>query len=1217
MKSVEKLPSRYKIADKLGEGGFGEVYKAYDSHLKQTIAIKILPDQAASEQETLTREFKTLSQLQHPNLVKVFDYGILPPRAPYFTMELIEGQNVREFLRNKRNVILLPAIIRQVLNALAYLHKSRILHGDIKPENIVIIENEDHSVTAKLLDFGLTTSLGDESKLVSGTLRYLAPEILLYGSPSSPATDLYALGVSLIEATLSEEVPSANEIDEAFLESAYAELNMTLTSAGIRNPSALTSFILDLCKPDPSDRIQDAKEANQLFEMIAAELVPRHEIQMNDIFIGRSKDLEDIGEYLAGADSTKRVIILSGPRGIGKKSIAGKAAQSAQLKGFLPIDLTPSASYFSLDQLVDTLSSHLSTTEKKLFSSKLAAPSKSGDKHENADIDPNRASVIYAHIIQFLVDMSASRRILIMASDIERSSEDFLLFTLQLIRQLETSESRITMLITLNARPASQNQISATLSRIVDSKLSATIEVQPFDDKLLKQYLIAHFGQTLLPEMERRDLISKTQGLPLLIAAFLKSLLTANVIQNEEGHWILDRRLYKQKHVPSDADDYFSIAIRDLPEDQMALLRLIALYGQTIKPEQLAVFSRGFIKDPLRAIGGLVTRAILMYRGDGEISVAHPLYAQLVIERIPPNLMRDYSGLLADSLVSGGSNDSLRIAQLSISAERVNEALKYGFEAVDKMYSSYLLYDCLKLLLDLKNLALRMGSKAQLLDVLNRLAPVEHQTGLPREAIEDYLTLASYAHDEAQKVHYYLQLAEIQYRLLGNIEKSQAMLKKALRSASRSAKSDQVAAVYQGLAALSPKKSIPFYEKAAALSRNTNVNLYLTSLAHLVSKYHLAGKPQRASKVQQMIISQINKANLATRKEIYFFLYWFEFLTGNYKAARFYIMKKIQLEKRTEDSLELTTSMSDLGGCFYTEGSFYKMIDALKEAYNIAIRYNKYLSAITILSNLSLAFRTIADYGQSLNMLYQAEEIIKQENIQVLNSAFLNKPTMLYVMLGKHEESEFKLRAQRLHERAKRTNNHIGAGHYSMAFAMYHMNRLQANEALNNAKKALFSFKKAADKDDIVLSLAHVAIIQIALGKPKQARASLKQAEEIYEAIHCEYLKPLLMLGKAMLARSERSENSRKVLNDALKTSKKMGTREITWQIQREFALYHRDRGELHKALAHYKDAVETIKQITETIDEEEIKMSYLEVPFRNRVFDEIRDLKREAPKTQ
>jgi len=291
------------------------------------------------------------------------------------------------------------------------------------------------------------------------------------------------------------------------------------------------------------------------------------------------------------------------------------------------------------------------------------------------------------------------------------------------------------------------------------------------------------------------------------------------------------------------------------------------------------------------------------------------------------------------------------------------------------------------------------------------------------------------------------------------------------------------------------------------------------------------------------------------------------------------------------------------------------MIDTLREAYYTAMKYSNYLSAITILSNLSLGYRSVADYGLSLKMLLQAEDLSKREGIQALNSAFLNKPTMLYVMLGKAKETEFKVSARRLYERARKTNNRIGSGHHSMAFALYHLNKLQTDEALIHAKKALSLFRKAADRDDVVSALAHIAIIQISQGKPKQARANLQQAEEIYEAIHCEYLKPLLMLAKAMLARLEHAEDAKKILTDSLKVSKKMGTREITWQIQREYALYHKDQGEPHKALAYYRDAIETIKQITETIYEEELKVSYLEVPFRRRVFDEIKNLKRETPK--
>jgi tetratricopeptide (TPR) repeat protein len=242
-------------------------------------------------------------------------------------------------------------------------------------------------------------------------------------------------------------------------------------------------------------------------------------------------------------------------------------------------------------------------------------------------------------------------------------------------------------------------------------------------------------------------------------------------------------------------------------------------------------------------------------------------------------------------------------------------------------------------------------------------------------------------------------------------------------------------------------------------------------------------------------------------------------------------------------------------------------------------------------------------------MLLRAHDLIKKEGIEKLNAAFLNKPTMLFMMLGKTREKEFQDSAGHLLERASQTNNHIGLGHHSIAFALHHLYKLEPDEALPHAKKALAFFRKASDRDDIVHVLINLAMIQMARGKPKLAAPHIREAEEIYEAIHCEYLKPLLMLGKGMLARQEGSDDAKKILTEALKVSKKMGTRETTWQIQRELALYHRDQDEPHKALAYYRDAVETIKQITETIDEEDLKLSYLQVPFRKRVFSEIKTL--------
>jgi serine/threonine protein kinase/tetratricopeptide (TPR) repeat protein len=1208
MRSVDKLPSRYRIENRLGAGGFGEVFRAYDSHLEQMLAIKILPDDVMATSETLTQEFETLSKLQHPNLVKVFDYGTLPSRVPYFTMEVVEGENLRDFLRQKTNYSRIPVIIRQTLNALIYLNKNRILHGDIKPENIVIRLNEDGELTTKLLDFGLTMNLDDEKRRLSGTIRYIAPEILLQGARKSPATDLYALGVSLIESILRKETRRSDTIDEAYFEEVYAALRETLANAGLDNPSALSSFILDLCKPNPADRASNAKEAIRVLETITKDDSPHQEIQIDRIFIGRRTELGEIDKILACSVPGKQVIILSGPQGIGKKSIMGRAAQSAQLKGFLPIDLTPSSDHFSLDQLIDTLSSHLGAEDKKRLFAMMPALEKVKGKSKKIDPDLDKTIVIFAHLIDFLIEVSTSRSLLLVVSDADRHSVDFLHFIVQLVKQMETSNRRIALLITMSAAPARSTVISDALSRIARSPLSEQIEIQPFNDELLKKLLVACFGRTLLIEQERTDLITETQGIPLLISAFLRNLVTANVIQHEAGYWILDRKRYKEVRIPTNLDQSLETTFRNLRREETALLELLGLAGPMLKSD-LGAFVQETIRDHDEVLADLASKAILNIRPDGTISFAHPLYSRFIIQTMPASTMRHIAAQLADYLASKHSGDSLRIARLYIMAERVNSAIEYSLDAVDKMFSSYLLFDCLKLLLDLRALVAKEGQPSEVLIVLDRLAPIEHRTGLPREAIRDYESLIRSASNATRRAQYYIQLARIHFGLLGDIKGAQPLLRKALHSAKREGDTALTAAIYQLIADMDIGNCALYYEKAANLSKETDVSLHLASLASLAYNYQLIGRHEKAVSLQKRVLKDLQKADSAAKSRIFYDFYCMSFFTADYKAARYYITKKAQLEKKTESFIRLLASMTSLAGCYYTEGSYYKMIDTLEETHRSAMRYNNYLAACIALSNLSLGFRCVANYGQSLRSLARAEELIAGEGTLAPNVSYLNKPTMLYLVFGECKNNEFMASAQRLYERATKTDNRIGLGHHSIAFALHHLYNLEPDEALPHVKKALAFFRKASDRDDVVHALINLAMIQIARGKPRLAAPHVREATEIYETIHCEYLRPLLLLGTGMLARHERSDDAKKILTEALKVSKKMGTRETTWQIQRELALYHQDQDEPHKALAYYRDAVETIKQITETIDEEDLKLSYLQVPFRKRVFSEIKTL--------
>ncbi|MCA9654291.1 MAG: serine/threonine protein kinase [Myxococcales bacterium] len=202
---------QYRIVDTLGEGGMGIVHRAYDPVLEREVALKVLkPGLPAAARRCFRQEALLGARLCHPNLVRIFDYGVLPERGlEWFAMELLRGKDLERLLGGARrrglrfSLTLVGQVFDGVLDALGHTHRHGIIHRDVKPAN-VFVTRETHGtrVTAKLLDFGVACDLrrrdGDAIERC-GDPRYVAPEQALGTSPPDARTDVYAAGMSLFE----------------------------------------------------------------------------------------------------------------------------------------------------------------------------------------------------------------------------------------------------------------------------------------------------------------------------------------------------------------------------------------------------------------------------------------------------------------------------------------------------------------------------------------------------------------------------------------------------------------------------------------------------------------------------------------------------------------------------------------------------------------------------------------------------------------------------------------------------------------------------------------------------------------------------------------------------------------------------------------------------------------------------------------------------------
>jgi len=258
---------RYQLKRRIGKGGMGEVWVAYHPTLKRNVAMKIVRG-AHSDVERLTRfehEMRVMSELTHPNTVRVYDSGVTDDGLWYYVMELVEGQTL-ETAANEGGIGQLRAILilRQVARAVAEAHDKGLVHRDIKPENVLITSLAGEKDFVKVLDFG--GALGAEkligggpsdpnAPLFTGTPRFAAPEQIA-GKEISPRTDVYALG-ALLYFALTGHAPFERNTAEAIM-GAHMSAPPPLLEGAF---DAELQTILSCClEKDPEKRFRTAHE---------------------------------------------------------------------------------------------------------------------------------------------------------------------------------------------------------------------------------------------------------------------------------------------------------------------------------------------------------------------------------------------------------------------------------------------------------------------------------------------------------------------------------------------------------------------------------------------------------------------------------------------------------------------------------------------------------------------------------------------------------------------------------------------------------------------------------------------------------------------------------------------------------------------------------------------------------------------------------------------
>jgi len=274
----------YEIIGPLGAGGMGEVYRAKHLRLGREVAIKVLPNEVASDPDRLhrfEREARTASALNHPNIVTIYDIDE-HDGTPYIAMELVEGRTLRAILADGRMPLTrVLSIARQMADGLAKAHAAGIVHRDLKPENVMVTGDG----LVKVLDFGLarvvpeggmvasemtTSSAITRQGMLTGTVQYLSPE-QISGRPADHRSDQFAFGVLLYELVCGR-LPFEGPSPAAVLGSILRDSPPPPRALRPDTPKALNVLITRCLEKDPDHRYASMSEAGQAIARCQEEL---------------------------------------------------------------------------------------------------------------------------------------------------------------------------------------------------------------------------------------------------------------------------------------------------------------------------------------------------------------------------------------------------------------------------------------------------------------------------------------------------------------------------------------------------------------------------------------------------------------------------------------------------------------------------------------------------------------------------------------------------------------------------------------------------------------------------------------------------------------------------------------------------------------------------------------------------------------------------------
>ncbi|MGH7286900.1 MAG: protein kinase domain-containing protein, partial [Myxococcota bacterium] len=692
MSTAMRLHGRYEILRRLGQGGMGVVYLAHDTTLDRHVALKSVHALDPERIYRLKKEFRSLAELVHPNLVQLYDL-VATEHDCFFTMELIEGKCFVEAFgrvegtRPRPDYKGLRLAIGQLALGLGALHRRRKLHRDIKPTNVLVEE----SGRIVLVDFGLASdqlsraSRDSQMGSLVGTLDYMAPE-QLFGEAISPAADWYAVGAMLYEA-LTGRTP-LQELGQGAVLSRSARIPSSPRDLVPDTPADLDALVMALLRPVAAERPGLAEVLGAFPDAAGGSASTGGEsdaVPAEPTLFGRAEELEALERFFRkSARRTFATVRVSGPSGIGKTELVEQFLRRLEARDealILRARCHPQESlpFRALDGVVDDLSRFLARQPKESVRALLPSgaavlsrlfPVMGRVVPETGEPDGEPHEVrrrAFAAFRELLARVTAFQPTVLWIDDLQWGDLD----SAALIRELRRAPDPPRLLLLLSHRREPEGEGAAIdegfASRFSDGSDEPALELHlaPLSNEASREFAIDLLAGA---DASGADAIARESGgNPFLIcelARHARGTLGRSAVGLAQ---IVDER------------------IRDLPAATRRVLDLVAISGEPVSEQVL--YRLGATGQPVReAIGALRAQYLVraaVQRGEPAFDIYHDRIRQAIVGLLGEDERRRLHGEIAEVLETLPDIDAHRLVAHSLGAGDAARAAKHALHAAE------------------------------------------------------------------------------------------------------------------------------------------------------------------------------------------------------------------------------------------------------------------------------------------------------------------------------------------------------------------------------------------------------------------------------------------------------------------------------------------------------------------------------------------------------